>query len=75
MERAGVVGLQASPKGLRHGFAVGALVTGVPDTTVMRWLGHARLETTMIYTEALGAEAQAIAQRMWKPLVPRDLSA
>ena len=73
MQVAGITGLQASPKGLRHGFAVGALVAGVPEITVMRWLGHARLETTMIYTETIGAEAQAIAMRMWKPLLQHDL--
>ena len=75
MDAAGIDGLQASPKGLRHGFAVGALVAGVPDTTVMRWLGHARLETTMIYTEAMGGEAQTIAKRMWEPLLRNDLLA
>ena len=75
MRAAGITGLQASPKGLRHGFAVGALVAGVPDITVMRWLGHARLETTMIYTEAVGAEARAIAKRMWAPLLRQDLLA
>jgi integrase/recombinase XerD len=71
MRLAKISGVQASPKGLRHGFAVGALVAGVPDITVMRWLGHARLETTMIYTEAIGAEAQTIAKRMWEPLLPK----
>jgi len=75
MRAAGIVGVQASPKGLRHGYAIGALVFGVPDTTVMRWLGHSRLETTMIYTEAIGAEAHAIAKRMWEPLLKRDLIA
>lgn len=71
MKSASIVGVQASPKGLRHGFAVGALVAGVPDTNVMRWLGHARLETTMIYTDAVGAEAHMIAERMWEPLLVR----
>ena len=75
MRAAGIDGVHASPKGLRHGYAVGALVVGVPDTTVMRWLGHSRLETTMIYTEALGAEAHAIAKRMWEPLLKRDILA
>ena len=75
MRAAGITGQQANPKGLRHGFAVGALVAGVPDVTVMRWLGHARLETTMIYTEAIGAEARTIAKRMWGPLLSRDLLA
>ena len=72
MDAAHITGTQASPKGLRHGFAVGALVAGIPDTTVMRWLGHARLETTMIYTDAIGAEATTIAKRMWKPLLQAD---
>ena len=75
LRAARITGVQASPKGLRHGFAVGALVAGVPDTTVMRWLGHARLETTMIYTNAVGAEAQIIARRMWKSLLGSDLKA
>ena len=75
MAAARISGLQASPKGLRHGFAVGALVAGVPAITVMRWLGHARLETTMIYTEAVGAEARTIAKRMWAPLLHPDLAA
>lgn len=75
MQCAGVSGVQATPKGLRHGFAVGALVAGVPEIAVMRWLGHARLETTMIYTETIGAEAQEIANRMWKPLLKQDASA
>jgi len=69
MADAQITGVQASPKGLRHGFAVGALVTGVPDVTVMRWLGHTRLETTMIYTDAVGVEAHDIAKRMWQPLL------
>lgn len=74
MRAAEISGTQASPKGLRHGFAVGALVAGVPDMTVMRWLGHARLETTLIYADAIGAEAHAIAERMWEPLL-RDEAA
>ena len=69
MAAARITGVQASPKGLRHGFAVGALVAGVPETTVMRWLGHARLETTMIYTNVVGEEARILATRMWKPLL------
>ena len=75
MRAAHIAGVHASPKGLRHGFAVGALVAGVPETTVMRWLGHARLETTMIYTNAVGAEAQIIARRMWKSLLGTELRA
>lgn len=65
MEAAGISGIQACPRGLRHGFAVGALNAGVPITLVQRWLGHADLKTTAIYTQVLGAEERAIASRMW----------
>lgn len=63
---AGVHGPQATPKGLRHAFAVTALQGGVPITMVKRWLGHARLSTTEIYANAVGPEEQAIADLLWK---------
>lgn len=65
MESEGIYGIQACPRGLRHGFAVGALNAGVPITLVQRWLGHADLKTTAIYTQVQGAEERAIASRMW----------
>ncbi len=66
MQRAKIEGSQASPKGLRHAFGVDALQAGVPINLVKRWLGHARLETTEVYTDAIGDEEQAIADRFWK---------
>lgn len=69
MHAADINGLHACPKGLRHGFAIGALLSGVPEITLKNMLGHARIETTMIYSEAIGAEARSIAKRMWEPLL------
>ena len=66
MATAGVDGPQATPKGLRHAFAVTALQGGVPITMVKRWLGHARLSTTEIYADAIGPEEQVIAGLFWK---------
>lgn len=66
MDRAGIVGEHASPKGLRHGFAVQAIQANVPLTLVQRWLGHADLKTTAIYTSAMGAEERKLAARMWQ---------
>lgn len=66
MAAAQLAGPQASPKGLRHGFAVTALQGGVPITLVRRWLGHSRLSTTEIYADAVGPEEQAIARLLWK---------
>ena len=65
MGKAGISGSQASPKGLRHAFAVAALQSGVPINFVKKWLGHARLSTTEIYTNAVGDEEQHIASRLW----------
>lgn len=66
MARAGIKeGAQASPKGLRHGFGLHAIRNGVPLHLVQRWLGHARMETTAIYLQAMGKEEREFAARMW----------
>jgi integrase len=52
-------------KGLRHGFGVNAIRSGVPLNLLSRWLGHASLETTAIYASAQGREEREIAARMW----------
>lgn len=65
MEAAGIEGQQASPKGLRHGFAVAALEAGVPINLVQRWLGHAHWSTTAIYADVIGPEERGFAERLW----------
>lgn len=66
MTAAGITGARATPRGLRHGFAVSALQSGVPITLAQKWLGHARLATTAIYANALGPEERSLADRLWK---------
>lgn len=66
MAKARIAGAQATPKGFRHGFAVGALQAGVPINFVRKWLGHSRLSTTEIYADAVGDEEATIAGRYWK---------
>ena len=61
-----VRGPQATPKGLRHGFAVASLGAGVPLNLLQRWLGHADIRTTSIYASASGPEERAIAERVWR---------
>jgi site-specific recombinase XerD len=51
---------------LRHGFGIHAVQSGVPLNLVQRWLGHARMETTAIYLDAMGSEEREIASRMWR---------
>lgn len=54
------------PKALRHAFGVrGTAQAGVPLGMMKRWLGHARLDSTIVYTEAVGAEERTLAERMW----------
>jgi site-specific recombinase XerD len=65
MEPARLDGPLAAPKGLRHGFGVAAVAAGIPLNLVQKWLGHAQLSTTAIYADAVGAEEQDIARRMW----------
>lgn len=60
-----VTGPAACPKGLRHGFGVAAIQSGVPLNLVQKWLGHSRMSTTAIYANAIGDEERQIASRMW----------
>ena len=55
----------ATPKGLRHGFAIYALSKDVPLNMVSKWLGHADVKTTSIYVNAVGVEQRDFASRMW----------
>lgn len=54
-----------TPKGLRHGYGINAVVNGIPLHMLQKWLGHAQLSTTTIYAAAVGKEEQDIAARMW----------
>ena len=66
MDEAGIrEGPHRVPKGLRHGYAIHALNKGIQLNLVSKWMGHAKLETTAIYANAVGEEQQAIAARMW----------
>src|SRR5260221_1772059 len=53
------------PKGLRHGYGVHAISKNIPLNMLSKWMGHASLEVTAIYANALGEEQRTIAARMW----------
>lgn len=65
MAEAGIAGVKASPKGLRHSHAIACISRKIPLTTVKKWLGHARLETTAVYVDAIGEEERELARRLW----------
>ena len=65
MTQAGIDGGMASPKGLRHGFAIACIAKSIPLPTIQKWMGHARMETTAIYLGVTGVEERELAKRLW----------
>jgi site-specific recombinase XerC len=47
---------------------VATLQASVPLNLVQRWMGHARLSSTAIYTSVSGDEEVAFAERFWAPV-------
>jgi integrase/recombinase XerD len=66
MSAAGLGGAKACPKAFRHSFGTGTVQAGVPITLLQRWLGHARLTTTALYTEVSGPEELHLAAKYWR---------
>lgn len=65
MQRCGIKGPQATPKGLRHGFAVACVLKNINILTIQKWLGHAHLKHTGIYANVMGEEEREVAQKLW----------
>jgi len=74
MKEAHIAGSMACPKGLRHGHGVACVGVKIPLTTIQKWLGHARLETTAVYLDVLGEEERTLAKRLWCSPAPRHHS-
>lgn len=65
MAAAGIVGAHACPKGLRHAFGIATLGV-VPKNVRQKWMGHARPETTDIYSAVCGPDELAFARQFWR---------
>jgi integrase/recombinase XerD len=55
----------SQPKALRHSFGAEAALNDVALPMIKKWLGHANLETTEIYTRLVGQEERLLAARTW----------
>jgi len=68
MDRAGIVGKQATGKGLRHGFGV-AMVTGkkpLPIHVLAQLMGHSDSKVTEIYLQVVGEEKSQLVADAWE---------
>jgi integrase/recombinase XerD len=57
----------SQPKSLRHAFGAEASMH-VALPMVQKWLGHASIKTTAIYTTLVGNEERAVARKTWRRL-------
>ena len=46
----------------RHTFAVKAIMSGVPLNVLQKWLGHASVFTTSVYTEITGLDTRSFME-------------
>lgn len=65
MNDAGISGIHATAKGLRHAFGVRGALGSIPVSVIQRWMGHASPLTTSIYLSVWGDEERALIERTW----------
>ena len=65
MERAGLSGIKATSRGLRHSMGVNLVQNNVPLHIVQGILGHVYIENTRMYAQALEKERRAMIARVW----------
>ncbi len=66
MHQAGIIGIHATAKGLRHGFGVRGAVAKIPLNLLQLWFGHSQAATTAIYLAVMDDEERVMIQRTWK---------
>ena len=65
MKKAEIEGICATSKGIRHGFGVLCVRTGVPLNYIQKWMGHSTLEATRVYFSALEQNERSFAEKLW----------
>lgn len=66
MDAAGLTGVKACAKGLRHAYYAQCEMREIPESRIKKWLGHESVETTEIYLDVAGPEDRAIAAKLWR---------
>lgn len=62
MERANIRGTRATPRGLRHSFGARHNLKRLPLKLAKKWMGHKKVENTLVYTDLEGDEERQFAQ-------------
>lgn len=65
MTAAGISGIHATAKGLRHGFGVRGALHQIPVSIIQTWMGHSDSSTTAIYLAVQGEEERALIEKTW----------
>jgi integrase/recombinase XerD len=65
MKGAGISGIHATTKGLRHGFGVRGALGQIPVSLIQGWMGHADSATTAIYLAVQDEEERALIEKTW----------
>lgn len=65
MDKAGITGIKASAKGLRHSMGVMLALDKVPIHIIQQILGHRSINNTRIYAQVVGDERRGMISRVW----------
>jgi len=65
MNSAGILGIHATAKGLRHGFGVRGALSQIPLNLIQGWMGHADASTTAIYLNVRDEEERELIGKTW----------
>lgn len=63
-KKAGIEKGRRHPHVFRHGFAVNAVLSAVPPMVLRTWMGHADIQATLVYTQALAQDTRSYLDRM-----------
>lgn len=65
MKAAQISGIQATAKGLRHGFGVRGAMMQIPTNLIQNWMGHSDPSTTAIYLAVRDDEERELIEKTW----------
>lgn len=66
MMAAGIEGVHATTKGLRHAFGVRGVMAGIPQNLLQMWFGHSQSSSTAVYLDVRDEEERALMRKTWK---------